>query len=103
MPAACPDQDQPAAERVVESTHLVVAAPPEVVPVGLADDAGITVVDRYPVEPMFADADRVVTAAGFNAMRQLEPHRARHRFVPLPRRYDDQFERARRARSHPPD
>ena len=59
--------------------------------------AGAAVVDLYPAWPLFADAGRIYTAAGFNAMRQLEPHRARHRFVPFARRFDDQFERARRA------
>jgi hypothetical protein len=58
----------------------------------------LVVIDRYPVWPVHADADRVFTAAGFNAMRQLAAHRERHRFLPLPRRFDDQFERARRAR-----
>jgi hypothetical protein len=57
--------------------------------------------DCYPVWPLFSQADRVVTAAGFNAMRQGQALAGaeRHRFVPFARRLDDQFARARRARS----
>lgn len=86
-------RDQAAAEGV--SPVLVVATAPDAAPAPAPD---LVVVDRYPVWPLFAGADRVVTAAGFNTMRQLAGHRARHRFVAMPRRFDDQFERARRAR-----
>jgi hypothetical protein len=43
-------------------------------------------------------ASRIVTACGFNVMRQTEPYRDRHTFLPFPRRYDDQFTRAARRR-----
>ena len=55
--------------------------------------------DLYPAGPLFAGADRIYTAAGFNVMRQLAGMRDRHHVLPFPRRYDDQFERARRARA----
>ena len=68
-------------------------------PVGAAPEPAPDLVrlDQYPVWPLFDTADRIVTAAGFNAMRQLAGHRDRHRFLAMPRRYDDQPERARRA------
>ncbi|WIM99691.1 hypothetical protein ACTOB_003351 [Actinoplanes oblitus] len=78
--------------------RLMLAAPHR--PAGLPADVEHT--DRYPVWPLFASAERVVTAAGFNAVRQLEPWRAKHRMLPFPRRWDDQFTRAARARLTPP-
>lgn len=75
------------------SASLVVAAPN---PIG-----GLPTIDTYPVWPLFEHVDRVITGAGFNSMRQAATLGLgdRHRFVPFPRRHDDQFERARRARA----
>jgi len=75
------------------SVSLVVAAPNPV--------EGLATIDTYPVWPLFEHVDRVITAAGFNSMRQAAALGLgdRHRFVPFPRRHDDQFERARRART----
>lgn len=87
-------RDQAEAESV--APVLVVAAPQGAAPPPAAD---LVLLDRYPVWPLFGSADRIVTAAGFNVMRQLAGHRDRHRFVAMPRRYDDQPERARRARA----
>lgn len=50
--------------------------------------------DIYPAWPLFAAAPRIVTACGFNLMRQTASHRGRHRFLPFPRPLDDQFVRA---------
>lgn len=86
-------RDQAEAEGA--APELVVVSPSAVAPPAAPD---LVLADRYPVFPLFEQADRVVTAAGFNSMRQLAPLRDRHRFVPMPRRFDDQFERARRAR-----
>jgi hypothetical protein len=58
---------------------------------------GTPVHDLYPATPLLPHAARVVTAAGFNAMRQAAPLRARHLFLPFPRRFDDQHLRAERA------
>ncbi|HEY0782758.1 MAG TPA: hypothetical protein VGE98_09905 [Thermoanaerobaculia bacterium] len=59
--------------------------------------------DLYPAWPLFANAARIVTACGANAMRQTAEHRDRHRFLPFERPLDDQFARARsRWRSSPP-
>ena len=87
-------RDQAEAESV--APILVVASPLGAAPPSAPD---LVLVDRYPVWPLFASADRIVTAAGFNVMRQLADHRDRHRFMAMPRRYDDQPERARRARA----
>ena len=79
---------------------LVVAAPPT--PGGrspaLEDSGELLSVDLYPASPLFARAARVVSACGFNVMRQMEPHADRHSFLPFQRRYDDQFARAARRR-----
>ncbi|MEV6348100.1 hypothetical protein [Actinoplanes sp. NPDC051851] len=53
----------------------------------------------YPAAPLFPRADRIFTAAGFNAVRQLAPWRPKHVMLPFPRRWDDQFTRATRART----
>ncbi|MEV5575586.1 hypothetical protein AB0L06_36580 [Spirillospora sp. NPDC052269] len=64
------------------------------------DDLPVQVVhhDIYPAWPLGACAERIVTAGGFNAVRQFAPWRERHRIMPFPRRLDDQFARAARAR-----
>ncbi len=48
----------------------------------------------YPSAPLFPLADRIISACGFNIMRQTRAHRERHRFLPMPRRFDDQYARA---------
>ncbi len=63
-------------------------------PPGLAAD--VAHLDVYPAWPLFDRAERIITAAGCNAVRQAAPWRDRHRVVPFPRRYDDQFARAAR-------
>ncbi len=50
--------------------------------------------DVYPVAPHLGGAERIVTAAGFNAMHETAPWRERHTFVPFERALDDQFARA---------
>jgi hypothetical protein len=55
--------------------------------------------DVFPASPLFPSARRIVSAAGFNVMRQTEPWRDRHLVHPLPRPYDDQYRRAAR-RAH---
>jgi len=58
----------------------------------------LTMIDVFPAWPLFERAERIITAAGFNVMRQTESYRDRHRFVPFPRALDDQYTRAARAR-----
>lgn len=50
----------------------------------------------YPATPLFERAQRLVTACGFNAMRQAAPLRSRHLFVPFDRSLDNQQMRASR-------
>jgi len=52
--------------------------------------------DMHPAHALFARAERIVSAAGYNVMRQAAPYRHKHVVVPMPRRFDDQYERARR-------
>ncbi|GAA2692566.1 hypothetical protein [Actinoplanes palleronii] len=78
--------------------RLVLAAPHR--PAGLPD--GVAHIDPFPAWPLFEQAERVITAAGFNAVRQMRPWRAKHRMLPFPRRWDDQFTRAARARAGSP-
>jgi hypothetical protein len=66
-------------------------------PATLPDD--VAHLDVYPAWPLFAGAERIVTAAGCNAVRQAAPWADRHRMVPFPRRFDDQFARAARVRA----
>lgn len=68
---------------------------------GRPDDlpADVAHLDIYPAWPLAEGADRIVTAAGFNAVRQFAPWRDRHRVVPFPRTLDDQFARAAAIRS----
>ena len=56
------------------------------------------IVDAVPVWPLFDGAPRVVAAAGANTVRQLLAAGAPHHLVPVERRWDDQFARARWAR-----
>ncbi len=74
--------------------RLLVASP-------LKPPADVDHIDVYPVWPLFAHADRVISAAGFNIVRQMRPWRPKHRMLPFPRRWDDQFTRATRARACP--
>ncbi|GIJ55708.1 hypothetical protein [Virgisporangium aurantiacum] len=74
------------------SRRLVLVAPPGI------EDPRVRRLDVYPAWPLFARASRIITAAGCNAVRQAAPWRDRHRMIPFPRLFDDQFTRAARAR-----
>ena len=54
-------------------------------------------VDVYPAWPLFPLAERIVTAAGCNAVRQLAELRDRHHLLPFARRFDDQFQKSAKA------
>jgi peroxiredoxin len=56
--------------------------------------AGLRQFNLYPASILFAHAERIFTAAGFNAMHQTAAFRQKHFFIPFPRRFDDQFARA---------
>lgn len=86
-------EDLRTAEKSRAPIVVATVEPPDVLP------DGAIVVSTFPATPLFARAARIVSAAGFNVMRQAKPHRDRHVVMPLPRRFDDQFERARRVRN----
>jgi hypothetical protein len=69
-------------------------------------DAGVASshrsLDVYPASSLFPRASRVFTACGFNVMRQMQPWRDKHVFIPFERPLDDQFARAARARRERP-
>jgi hypothetical protein len=49
-----------------------------------------------PASSLFPFADRIVTACGFNSMRETAPYASRHSFRPFARRFDRQDLRAAR-------
>ncbi|MFI0409959.1 hypothetical protein [Actinomadura sp. 3N508] len=57
---------------------------------------GVAYLDAYPAGLPGPNVERIVTAAGFNAVRQFAPWRGIHRVLPFPRSFDDQFARAAR-------
>lgn len=81
--------------RVAQGTARVVLASPSR-PEGLPPD--VRWLDAFPATGHFERAERIVCAAGFNAVRQTAPYREKRFLVPYPRRFDDQFTRAARAR-----
>jgi len=63
----------------------------------MKDDGGdMARLAHVPASRLFPFADRVVTACGFNSMREAEPYGKRHLFMPFARRFDDQRLRAAR-------
>ncbi len=58
--------------------------------------AAVEMVDFYPASVLFPFADRLISACGFNVMRQTESYQEKHRFLPFARRFDNQFLRAAR-------
>jgi hypothetical protein len=89
-------------EELIEYAHAVGKVDGEL-PILVATQAemhrdDVTIVDAYPVGDLADHAARIITGAGFNCMRQFggDP---RHRAIPFPRRFDDQFLRAARYRS----
>jgi len=61
--------------------------------------ASTRILDAFPAQIYFNAAERIFSAAGFNVIRQTRAYREKHVVLPMPRRYDDQFERARRGHS----
>ncbi|GAA1784867.1 hypothetical protein [Actinomadura chokoriensis] len=85
-------QDMASAEGVSPPITLVSPQRPHGLPPGVAH------LDIYPAYTPGPNVERIITAAGFNAVRQYAPWRERHRMLPFPRSLDDQFARAARAR-----
>lgn len=86
-------EDLRAAEKSNAPIVVATVEPPDALP------AGAIVVSSIPATRLFARAAKIVSAAGFNIMRQAHAYRDKQVVMPLPRRFDDQFERARRARN----
>ncbi len=61
---------------------------------------GLYTSDLCPVNNYFPYADRLVSGCGFNMMKQAEPFRKKHYFIPFSRKYDDQFWRAEQAKKN---
>jgi hypothetical protein len=66
--------------------------------VGPTNTLGADVLPEFPAAGYFQQARRVITACGFNVMRQSVGAIARHHFMPFARPLDDQFTRAARRR-----
>ena len=86
-------QDMAAAEGA--SPALAVVAPS----LGAALPPGVAHLPVYPARNLFPLADRIISACGFNVMAETASFRAIHRFVPMTRRFDDQFARAQQMRA----
>jgi hypothetical protein len=80
--------------REVERVDARLALIAQRVPAGVPSE--VTLVDCYPASLLFPLADRVISACGFNVMRQMRGRDGKHRFIPFARRFDDQFRRAAR-------
>ncbi|MFI0373587.1 hypothetical protein ACH35V_37505 [Actinomadura sp. 1N219] len=87
-------RDMASVEGVNPPMTLVSPQKPDGLPPGVAH------LDAYPACAPGPNVERIVTAAGFNAVRQFAPWRDLHRVLPFPRTLDDQFTRATRARSN---
>lgn len=66
--------------------------------VKLTEKKQVIYINDFPAYPYFEDADRIFTACGFNLMQQTLPFRDKHHFIPFDRKFDNQFERAKRAK-----
>ncbi|WP_044209265.1 hypothetical protein [Flammeovirga sp. OC4] len=56
----------------------------------------IKVMHQYPASSLFDQAKLIVTGCGYNSMLETLPYREKHIFLPFKRRFDNQFERAKR-------
>ena len=74
---------EPNPERVLVATRCAINVPPN-----------FEIIDAYPVTHLYANATRIVSAAGFNVMLETEPYRDKHHVIPFARKFDDQFARA---------
>jgi hypothetical protein len=48
----------------------------------------------YPAQTLMPHVEKIITACGFNTMRQATVYRNKHHFFPFARRFDDQYFRA---------
>jgi hypothetical protein len=83
---------------LVEYAHAIQKSEGTSAPIRVVSADPIAALPEFPAAGYFATAARVITACGFNVMRQSAGTRARHHFMPFPRPLDDQFARAARRR-----
>ncbi|MEC5386185.1 hypothetical protein VVD49_10640 [Uliginosibacterium sp. H3] len=72
--------------------HFAVVSPG----IPLPGEPDIERIDLQPARTLFPFTARIVTACGFNSMRQAAAWRERHLCMPFARRFDDQFLRRKR-------
>jgi hypothetical protein len=58
--------------------------------------AGVTRIAHERAWELFPHVERIITGCGFNSMLEAAPWRAKHLFLPMERRFDDQALRAQR-------
>lgn len=73
-----------------EKLTLLLASPQR--PIAL--DADIHHVSVYPATNLMASASAIVSAAGYNSIREMQGKTGPHWYMPFHRRFDDQFFRA---------
>jgi hypothetical protein len=59
----------------------------------------VTHIRFYPALLLMPHVEKIITACGFNTMRQANAYRNKHHFFPFARRFDDQYFRAALYRS----
>ena len=60
--------------------------------------ADITVFNAHPISAFFSKCERLFTGCGYNIMNETLNYSGKHHFIPFPRRYDNQFLRAKARR-----
>lgn len=80
--------------RLQKASPFFVVVAPGSRPAYLPNDA--LHLDTYPATSLLKDAAKVISAAGFNICRQMQPYREKHLLMPFKRSLDDQFLRAER-------
>jgi len=83
-------------QRRVEMADVSIAVASFDPPLPLPEDC--IPITAAPLAGWYASAQRIFGAAGFNFVNETEGFRGKRVLLPLPRSFDDQFERARRSR-----
>jgi predicted glycosyltransferase len=54
----------------------------------------IEIINTFDTQNLIIDAEKIISACGFNVMQECENFSNKHEYIPFERRYDDQFWRA---------
>lgn len=54
----------------------------------------IEIINTFDTQNLIIDAEKIISACGFNVMQECENFSDKHEYIPFERRYDDQFWRA---------